>query len=48
MKDNFDRDELGVDFEDRVEKFGEYFNEPDQEHKIFTPSESMDRTSKSL
>lgn len=36
MKDNFDRDELIPDFEERIEKFEEYFNDPDQEHKIFT------------
>ena len=36
MKDNFDKDELIADFMDKVEKFEEYFNDPDQKHKIFT------------
>ena len=36
MKDNFNNDELIADFKERVEKFEEYFNDPDQKHKIFT------------
>jgi len=36
MRDNFDRDELREDFEERVEKFEEYLNDPEQKHKIFT------------
>lgn len=36
MKDNFDNDELIADFKERVEKFEEYYNDPDQKHKIFT------------
>jgi len=36
MRNNFDSDELIEYFHDKVEKFEEYFNDPDQEHKIFT------------
>lgn len=36
MKDNFDKDTLSAYFKDRVEKFKEYFNDPEQNHKIFT------------
>ncbi len=36
MKDNFDSDAFNTDFNDRVEKFEEYFNDPAREHKIFT------------
>lgn len=36
MKGNLNKEKLQAQFKDRVEKFEQYFNDPEQFHKIFT------------
>lgn len=36
MKNNLDKEKLRAQFRDTVEKFEQYFNDPEQFHKIFT------------
>jgi hypothetical protein len=36
MKDNLDEEALRAYFNDTVEKFEKYYNDPEQFHKIFT------------
>ena len=36
MKDNLDKEALKASFRKRVEKFEQYFNDPEQFNKIFT------------
>ncbi len=36
MKDNFEKEALRAYFKDTVEKFEQYFNDPEKFHKIFT------------